>query len=123
MASRHVLSFKYAFGGIWTAFKEEPHLKFHFLFAIFVMAASFVLNLSLFEQIIVVLVIGLVIGLELTNTAIETIVDSFTSESHPSAKKAKDVSAGAVLIICLIAAIIGVVIFLPHLLTFLAKMG
>ncbi len=119
MAHKRILSFKHAGRGIWTAFKEEPHLKFHFGVAILILALGWYFHLTRQEWMGVILVIGLVIGVELTNTAIETVVDSFTSDYHPAAKRAKDVSAGAVLIMAIMAISIGIIIFLPHLLNLL----
>lgn len=114
MARNHVTSFKYAFEGIWIALKEEPSLKFHFLIASLVIILGSYLSISKTEWLIVFLTIGIVISLELTNTAIEEIVNSFTQEVHPSAKKAKDVAAGAVLIASITAFVIGLIIFLPY---------
>lgn len=115
---RRILSFKYALDGILAAFKEEPNLKLHFLFGLLVIALAFVLNLSPLEWTIIIILIGLVISVELTNTAIETVVDAFVDRSHQGAKLAKDISAGAVLITALTAAVSGSIIFLPHLLAF-----
>mgnify|MGYP001618136644 FL=1 len=64
---------------------------------------------------IIIFLIGFVIAVELTNTAIETVVDAFTDKEHPGAKLAKDISAGAVLIASITSAIIGMIIFLPYL--------
>jgi diacylglycerol kinase len=119
VAHRTVLSFKYAFDGIWTAFKEEPNLKIHFLIGLLVLLLGFLFKLSAGEWVAVCLTIGLVISVELTNTAIETVIDSFTTDQHPGAKKAKDVSAGAVLVISLMAVAVGVLIFLPYFSAFL----
>ncbi len=116
MLKHRVLSFKYAFEGIVAALNDEPNMKFHFLAAALVIVAGFFFNLTEIEWLIVIFTIGLVIGIELTNTAIEEIVNSFTEEKHPSAKKAKDVAAGAVLVVSIMASLIGLIIFLPHLL-------
>lgn len=116
MAIKRVLSFRYAFEGLWTALKDEPNLKFHFLTAVLVISAGLILRISKTEWLIILLTIGFVVAVELTNTAIEEVVDSFTSEVHPSAKKAKDVSAGAVLIASVTALAIGLIIFLPYIL-------
>lgn len=116
MAHKRILSFKYAFDGIWEAFKEEPNLRIHFIIAILVLLLGWFLHISTGEWIAVILSIGLVISVELTNTAIEAVVDSFTSDNHPGAKMAKDISAGAVLIIALMALSVGVFIFLPYFL-------
>lgn len=115
MATNRILSFKHAFIGIWVALKEEPNLKFHLLAVLAVSLLGIYLNISNIEWLILILTMGLVISLELTNTAIEELVDSFTEDEHPGAKKAKDVAAGAVLLASITAVIIGVLIFLPYL--------
>src|SRR3989344_1642382 len=99
----HVISFKYAFEGIVSALKEEPNLKFHFLAGILVLILSFVLRISKQDWIIIIMLIGFVIAVELTNTAIEAVVDTFTDKEHPGAKLAKDISAGTVLVSALTA--------------------
>lgn len=110
-----ILSFKYAFEGLLVAIKEEPNLKFHFLIGLLVIVLSFVLNISRQDWMVIFILIGFVIAIELTNTAIEAVVDHFVSKEHPGAKLSKDISAGAVLIAALTAAIVGAMIFLPYL--------
>lgn len=110
-----ILSFKYALEGIITATREEPNLKFHLFFALLVIFSAWFFQLSPLDWIILLTMIGLVLTLEMTNTAIEAVVDSFTEKEHPRAKYAKDISAGAVLIITIAAIIVGVIIFLPYL--------
>lgn len=111
----HILSFKHAFEGIVAALKEEPNLKFHLVVALLVIILSFILKISQNDWIKVLILIGFVISLELTNTAIEAMVDEFTDVHHPGAKLAKDISAGAVLLAAITAAIAGIVIFIPYL--------
>ncbi|MBI4039855.1 diacylglycerol kinase family protein [Candidatus Daviesbacteria bacterium] len=116
---RRILSFQFAIQGITTALKEEPNLKIHFVVAIFVIIAGFFFHISKPEWIIIALLIGLVFTLELTNTAIETIVDAFTNSQHPGAKRAKDVSAGAVLVAVITSVVVGLMIFLPYVFRFI----
>lgn len=111
---RRVLSFRYALSGITAAIKEEPNLIFHLFAAILVILLGWFLKISKNDWIIIILVIGLVISVELTNTAIEAVVDNFTEKEHPGAKLAKDISAGAVLAAAAAAAIVGLIIFLPY---------
>lgn len=111
----HVISFRYAINGIVAALKEEPNLKFHLLAGVLVILLSFILNISKADWIIIIILIGLVIAVELTNTAIEAVVDHFTTNNHPGAKLAKDISAGAVLISALTAAAVGMIIFIPYI--------
>ncbi len=112
---RRILSFKYALEGIFEAVKEEPNLKFHFIFGYLVILAGIIVQLTKLEWMLTVILIGLVISVELTNTAIEAVVDSFTTRDHPAAKLAKDISAGATLVVAVTSAVVGLMIFMPHL--------
>lgn len=114
-SSKRILSFRYAILGIAAALREEPNLKFQFLAGFFIFILSIILNISTLDFMIIIFLIGFVISLELTNTAIEAVVDAFTDKKHPGAKLAKDISAGAVLIGATTAAILGLIIFLPYL--------
>jgi len=110
---RFFKSFTYALAGIKTAVKTEQNFLFDIIFAILTIIIGFLLKLSTIEFIIVLLAIGLVISLELINTAIEYTIDMAMPEIHPLAKSAKDISSGAVLIMAIISLIIGVIIYLP----------
>lgn len=114
----HILSFKYALEGIVSAIKNEPNLKVHILIAFFVLAFSFILQISKQDFINIILIIGFVFSVELTNTSIETVVDAFTEKEHPGAKLSKDISAGAVLITVITAVALGLIIFLPYILNY-----
>ena len=108
-------SFKYAIEGFISSFKTERNMKIHVLAMAVVVALGFYLKLNLTEWCIVTLAIALVIGAELFNTAIETIVDMVSPEKNPKAKLAKDISAAAVLCFAIGATIVGVVIFLSKI--------
>lgn len=110
-----ILSFKYAYEGLVAALKEEPNLKIHFVIAILVLGLAFFLQISRQDLISIILLIGLVFTVELTNTAIEAVVDAFTPSEHPGAKLAKDISAGAVLIAAITSSVVGILIFIPYL--------
>lgn len=108
-------SFKYAFTGIFTALKKEKNIKIHFVAAILVIILGVILKINKIEWILCTFAIIIVITAELFNTAIETVVDMITTEQNEKAKIAKDVSAGAVLITAIGAAIVGIIIFLPKI--------
>ena len=80
-----------------------------------VIVAGVILKINTTEWSIVLILCGLVISLELINTAIENAVDLVTEEYNEKAKNAKDIAAGAVLFSAIIAAIIGFIIFLPKI--------
>ncbi len=119
MPKHRILSFRYAFEGILSAFKTEPNLKFHFTAGLLVVFLGWFFQISTQDWLIITIVTGFVISLELTNTAIEVLVDYLIPNIHPVAKKVKDISAGAVLISAMAAFVVGLIIFLPYLNTFL----
>lgn len=108
-------SFKYAICGIGTAMKRERNLKIHIIIMLLVITAGFVFNISTIEWIICIILFGLVISAEMFNTAIEITVDIAMPEKNENAKKAKDISAGAVLITAIVSVIIGLIIFVPKI--------
>ena len=112
-------SFKYAIEGIWTSFKTERNMKIHIFIMILVIIAGIILKINKSEWIICIILFAIVIESELFNTSIETIVDMVMPEKNEKAKIAKDVSAGAVLVVAIGAAIIGLVIFVPRILNIL----
>lgn len=97
-------------------------MKIHVAVTLLVIIAGFVLGLSITEWCICLGMFGLVMALELVNTAVEAVVDLVTAERHPLAKIAKDTAAGAVLIAAIMAAVIGLLIFVPKGLMFLRQL-
>lgn len=107
-----ILSFGYALEGIITALKQQ-NLRIHFASTVIVIIAGLVTGLSSLEWLVIILIISLVIGAEMINSAIESVVDLASREIHPLAKQAKDIAAGAVLIFAIASVLIGLIIFLP----------
>ena len=108
-------SFKYAIEGFISSFKTERNMKIHTIATILVIALGIYLKLTVMEWCIITVAISLVIGAELFNTALETIVDMVSPEKNPKAKLAKDISAAAVLALSIGAAIVGGLIFIPKI--------
>lgn len=118
--SKNVISsFKYAFQGMFSALKTERNLKIHVTIMILVIIAAIVLKISKIEWIICIILFGLVIGGEMLNSAIETVVDIAMPDINSKAKFAKDAAAGAVLVFAIASAIIGFMIFGPKLIALL----
>jgi len=109
-------SFKYAFAGIWTMLKSQQNAWIHAFATLIVLAAGFLLDVSTSEWCWLVLAILAVWMAEAFNTAIEFLANVVSPEFHPLVKKAKDVSAGAVLISAMGAMVIGFLILAPHIL-------
>ena len=106
-----IKSFKYAFEGIFTGIKKEQNMKIHMVIMILVIIFGILFKISKIEWIICIALFGLVISMELINTAIENTVDLITKEKNEQAKIAKDVAAGAVLISAIYAIVVGVIVF------------
>lgn len=108
-------SFKYAFSGIYLALKKEKNMKIHFIIMLLVIIAGIIFKISSYEWIMCITQFGIVISLELLNTAIETTVDIAMPEINEKAKIAKDIAAGAVLVSAISSIIIGLIIFIPKI--------
>ena len=106
--------FVYAARGFAYAVRTQRNMRIHLGAAFYVMLAGFVTDLSACEWAAVLLCVGLVLALELVNTAIEHTCDSITKEYAEPIKCAKDCAAGAVLCASAIAAVVGCIIFFWH---------
>jgi diacylglycerol kinase len=112
---KHTISFQNAFRGIWTAITTQTNIRIHFVVASLVLLTAVYLHLSIFDILVLVLTISIVMLAELINTSIEFLSDAVTLEHNEYIKQAKDVSAGAVLLSAIFAAIIGLMIFIPKI--------
>lgn len=106
------IGFKYAIKGVLLGFSQFNFLL-HSIVALFVIIASFIVNISTIEWVVILFCIGGVLSLELINSAIEKMVDQVSPNYSLFAQKTKDLSAGAVLIASITSFIIGLIIFLP----------
>ena len=112
-------SFRYALAGIRELFFLENNAKIHLLAALAVVLLGVWLGLSATEWAIILTQIGLVWMAEGFNTALEKLADVVSPGRHPQIRAVKDLSAGAVLLVVLVAVGVGVLIFGPKLLTLL----
>ena len=112
---RLIKSFKYAIEGIFEGIKDEQNIKIHILIALIVIIFGIIFKISVIEWIICIILIGLVISLELMNTAIENTVDLAMPEKSDKAKIAKDVAAASVFVVSICSVIIGLIIFIPKI--------
>ena len=104
-----------AIEGILYAFKTQKHVKIHFFIAAVVLALSLFLKLTVTEFVLFLFSAILLLFAELFNTAIEEVVNLVEEKHHETAKNAKDVAAGAVLISSVAVVIMGYVIFTKYL--------
>ncbi len=108
-------SFGFAFHGIAAAFRTQHNMWIHALVTLAVCGLGWMFRVSSVEWCILLLAIALVFTAELLNSAFEALCDVVSPDYHPMVRRAKDVSAGAVLASAIGAALVGAIIFGPRL--------
>jgi diacylglycerol kinase (ATP) len=108
-------SFGYAVEGLATMVRTQPNFWIHLAAAVAALGFGVVLRLSPAELAVIVLTIAFVLVIECLNTALETLCDLVSPSFHPLVKRAKDISAGAVLIAAVASVAIALLLFAPHL--------
>ncbi|NDJ18161.1 diacylglycerol kinase family protein [Myxacorys almedinensis] len=107
-------SFKYAWMGVSYAFLTQRNFRIHVLVGSAAIALGIVLRSSVVEVAVIGLTVGLVLAMELLNTAIESVVDLTVKQSyHELAKIAKDCAAAAVLVAAIAAVLVAGCVLLP----------
>jgi len=118
IAPNLLISFKYAWAGVRYAFITQRNFRIHTIIGTVAISLGVWLGIQLVELAVIALTIGLVLALELLNTALESVVDLTVKNSyHELAKIAKDCAAAAVLISALTALFVAISLLLPSLLT------
>ncbi len=116
VATNLFVSFKYAWCGITYAFQTQRNFRIHVGVGVLAMGLAIFLHLQLLEMAVIGLTSGLVLVMELLNTAIESVVDLAVKQTyHELAKIAKDCAAGAVLVSAMVAVMVAGVLILPPL--------
>lgn len=116
VAHNLLISFKYAWCGITYAFQTQRNFRIHVFVGTLAVSFGFFLHLERVEIAVIAITSGLVMALELLNTAIESVVDLTVKQSyHELAKIAKDCAAAAVLISALVAVLVAGTLLLPPL--------
>jgi diacylglycerol kinase (ATP) len=110
-----IKSFGYAFSGICRLFRSESNVRIHLFATLCALTAGILLRISKTEWCVILIVIALVWAAEAFNTALEKLTDHLFPECHETARFAKDLAAGAVLVCAMAAFVCGLIIFLPKL--------
>lgn len=114
-----IRSFRYAIAGILRMMRCQHNAWIHAAATIAVVLLGVFFGLSRFEWCWIVLAIVIVWTAEALNTAFEFLADAASPNFHPVVRDAKDVAAGAVLVSAIASAIIGAIVFWPHVATLL----
>ncbi len=113
--SLRLKSLAHALRGVDHLVRTQPNARLHLLAAVLVCAAGVYFGLGRAEWLWISVAITLVWSAEAFNTALEQLADVLHPAQHAGIGRAKDVAAAAVLIAALGAAVIGLLVFVPHL--------
>jgi len=109
-----VASLNSALAGFLYVVKKERNFKVHMIFTVLVIILGLFLKLPLPEFLLLLIVISIVLIAEMVNTVMEIITDVFVKEEHFEAKKAKDISAAAVLLSAILSVVVGYLVIVKH---------
>ena len=107
-------TFKNARKGMRLSIKSERNLRIHISAATLTIIAAFCLKFSIVKFCILLLTIGAVISAEMINSAFEFALDAIYHNRYSRiVGMAKDIAAGAVMVVTVISVMIGVLLFAP----------
>ncbi len=112
---RLIKSFRFAFSGFLKVFHEEQNFKIQTAVAVMVFILGFYFNINLLEWAMLIFVIGMVMIMEMANSAVERVIDLLKPRIHSYAKEVKDIMAATVMLASIISIIVGIIIFYPYL--------
>lgn len=112
-----LMAFAHALRGAHTLLATQKNAQIHALATVVVIGLGFYCHVSLTEWAMLAMAVSMVWFAEAMNTAIEFLADEVTLERRVRIKHAKDVAAFGVLAAVIGAAVVGAVIFTPHLIS------
>lgn len=115
-------TFKNARKGMRLTIKSERNIRVHFFVAALVLITAYCLSFSITKFCILFLTIAAVISAEMFNSAIEFSLDAiFHNKYSRMVGMAKDIAAGAVMVVTITAVLIGVLLFTPAIIDVLTN--
>ena len=106
-------SIGFAVKGAFKLITTEHSVMVQSFIACVLIAAGFYFNISHEEWLVQTLAIGLVLGIEGLNTAVEKVADFIHPDYHERIGFIKDIAAGAVFFVAMTAIAVGCIIYLP----------
>lgn len=106
-----IKSVQHALRGILFVFKQGVNFRIMVVAGIAALIASAIFPLEDWQRILIILLVASVLVLEMLNTAVELLSDALKPRMDPMVKEVKDLMAGAVLLLSITAAVVGIHIF------------
>ena len=107
---------KNSLNGFRSYAKEGKSIIIYLIGVIIEIVMGFVYEVNGLEWILIICILGIILAVELINTAIEATCDAITKEYNPLIKIAKDCGSAATFTIFIVAIILNIIIFLPKIL-------
>lgn len=111
MVQRFVKSMGHALTGLRYAFAHERNFQIEVMCGFVVLGVLLAMDLSEWERVILVCMVGWVLVMELLNTVVERVVNIVRPRSHPYPGVIKDLMASAVLLSSIVAVVVAGIIF------------
>jgi diacylglycerol kinase (ATP) len=106
--------FVFALNGLAGLLRSEQNARIHLVITFIVITLGFLFGINRTEWIAIIICIGMVIAAEAMNTAIEKLADVVSPEKNDRIRIVKDLSAGSVFLLAIMAVVTGIIIFLPY---------
>lgn len=116
---KRIKSFGYAFRGIYFMLRSQHNFWIQITLGVMAIVLGILFEISRGEWMIMVLTIGMVLSAETFNSSIESLTDMVQPNEDQRAGWVKDIAAGAVLITAIAALVVGLLIFLPRIISLL----
>ena len=96
---RHVWkALHYSADGLIATFRNETAFRLELIMAVILIPIALILPLKGIEKVMLIGSVLLVLVVELLNSAVESVVDRVSEETHHLSKRAKDAGSAAVFI-------------------------
>ncbi len=113
---RFFKSIKYSIQGLAYSYRYEQSFWIHGFATLLAVVLGVIFHIKLSEWAIIFIALGIILSLELINTAIEAAIDLITDEIHPLAKIAKDCGSAASFVMAIVSFVISLFVFGPYFL-------
>lgn len=120
MVPSFVTSCQYALRGLHYVYQHERSFRMQCMVALCALVGTVLFRFDIWECVLVLLLCASVLTLEVLNSAVEVVLDILKPRLSAQVGVAKDIMAGAVLLVSLCSAIVGLIVFVPHILELLS---
>lgn len=106
---------KNSINGIICYAKDGKSIILYLVALIFEISMGILFSIGGLEWILIICAMGILLSVELLNTAIEAACDAISKEYNSLIKIAKDCGSGATFVIFLVLVILNLIIFIPKI--------